>query len=53
MPFSRMAGYIQRNVQLVGFKHTEKEEMTVENSKAQTHGDSSQKLAALFFIRPA
>lgn len=47
MPFNRMACDIQINVQLVGFKHTEKEEMTVENSKAQTNGDTSQALAIL------
>lgn len=52
MPFSRMACGIQINVQLVGYKHTEKEEVTVENSEAQANGDSSQELAALFFIWP-
>ena len=41
MPFSRMTCDIQIKVQLVRFKHTEEEEMTVENSKAQTNGDSS------------
>lgn len=52
MPFSRMACDIQINVHLVRFKHTEKEEMTVENSKSQTNGDTSQELAALFLIGP-
>lgn len=52
MPCSRMARGIQINVQLVGFKHMEKEEMTVENSEAQTNGDSSQELAALLLIWP-
>lgn len=41
MPFSRIACDIQINVQLGRFKHTKKE-VTVENSKVQTNGDSSQ-----------
>lgn len=36
MPFSRMACDIQINVHLVRFKHTEKEEMTVENKQMVT-----------------
>lgn len=49
MPFNSMACDIQINV---GFKHKEKEEVTVENSKTQTNGDTSQELAALFFMGP-
>lgn len=40
MPFSRMACDIQLNVQIERFMHRE-EEMTVGNSRAETHGDSS------------
>lgn len=49
MPFNSMACDIQINV---GFKHKEKEEVIVENSKTQTNGDTSQELAALFFMGP-
>lgn len=52
MSFSRMACDIQRNVQLVRFMHIRKREMTSEKCKVQTNGDSSQELAALFFLGP-
>ena len=38
----------QINVQLVRFKHTEEEEMTVENGQAETNGDSSQNWLPFF-----
>lgn len=40
MSFSIMAHDIKINVQVVRFKHTRKEEVTVGNSEVQTNGGS-------------